>query len=66
MNRLIIHPKKQTEKERVSRQQAMLAAHQWSELTNNENRWAVYPNQPKKIYAFPTWNPDWPTTNGKL
>ena len=65
MNRLVIHPKKQNENERVARQKAVLAAHQWSKLSAVGNRWAVYPDQPNVMFVFPIWNSEWSTADGK-
>ena len=42
-----------------------LVANQWSQLVDNDNRWAVYPNAPNKMFTFPIWNPDWQDKNGK-
>ena len=37
----------------------------WVRLQQASNQWAVYPNVPKKIFQFPSWNPAWSTNNGK-
>ena len=44
---------------RNAKQEQNLAAHKWSKLLENDNRWSVYPNQPYKMFVFPNWNPQW-------
>ena len=63
MNRLLRENIRQNDK--WSRQDHILIAHKWEKLADNENRWAVYPNVPRKVFQFDNWNPIWQDAHGK-
>ena len=63
MNGILQASKHQTQQ--WAKQDHVLTAHRWSKLLDNENRWAVYPNVPKKLFQFPLWDPEWQNEHGQ-